>query len=157
MVKRLANLEGVDGEDLLILETAACYHDIGFVEQREGHEQVSIRIAEEVLPDFGYTPEQLNAITGIILATRMPQNPHTRSQAIIADADLDSLGRLDYWERSLLLRDELANFGLPIPMSDWCQRQRIFLTEHHYFTAAARQLRDAQKQRNLAALLEFIS
>jgi hypothetical protein len=36
----------------------------------------------------------------------------------------------------------------------WCERQREFLKQHHYFTESARRLRDIQKQVNMNFLLE---
>src|SRR5690606_38456243 len=45
--ERIALLEGVQGEDLFILQTAATYHDAGFVEQYENNEPVGARMAEE--------------------------------------------------------------------------------------------------------------
>ena len=56
---QFAALEGVTGEDLLLLRTAAVYHDAGFVEQHHAHEEGSARIAAAALPGFGYTPEQI--------------------------------------------------------------------------------------------------
>ena len=53
-VKKLATLSGITGERLLLLQTAAIYHDLGYVEQAADHEIVSVRIATETLPRFGY-------------------------------------------------------------------------------------------------------
>ena len=91
----LAALEGVTGEDLLLLRTAALYHDVGFVEQHHDHEAGSARIAAAVLPGFGYAPAQIQAIVGMILATQLPQTPHTLLEQIMADADLDILGHVE--------------------------------------------------------------
>jgi uncharacterized protein len=52
-VERLPALEGIAGEDLLLLSTAAYYHDLGFVEQLDGHEAAAVRIVSEVLPRLG--------------------------------------------------------------------------------------------------------
>jgi uncharacterized protein len=57
--ERLATLEGVDGEALLLVRTAAYYHDLGFVIQRADHEGASAQIAATILPDYGYTPAHI--------------------------------------------------------------------------------------------------
>src|SRR5205085_3432874 len=57
--ERLAALEGVSGEALLLLRTAAYFHDLGFIEQREQHELIGARVAAEALPHFGYRPDQI--------------------------------------------------------------------------------------------------
>jgi uncharacterized protein len=156
-VERLAALEGVDGEDLLLLRTAAYYHDLGFVEQPADHEATSVRIAAEVLPRFGYSPAQIEVIGGIILATRIPPEPRTHLQEIMADADLDLFGRDDFWPLNRTLRAELATLGRPMTDEAWHDSQLALLQAHRYFTASARTLRQGLKQRHieeLAALLE---
>jgi len=154
MAERLAGLEGIDGEDRMLLVTGAYFHDIGFVQRPENHELMGVQYVNHVLPQFGYSPAQLKVIEGIILATRIPQRPHNLLEEIVADADLDSLGRVDFWNRSLALRSEMAMLGMYFTDQEWCERQRGFLRQHHYFTASAKRLRDEQKQNNLNFLLE---
>ena len=40
-----------------LLKTAVCFHDVGFTEKRAYHEQVSVSIAQHMLPAFGYKQE----------------------------------------------------------------------------------------------------
>jgi len=155
--ERLAALEGVTGESLLLLRTAAWYHDIGFVEQRAEHETIGVRIAREVLPRFGYSPAHIEAIGGMILATKLPQSPHTLSEEILADADLDVLGRDDFLVRSRDLQAELAAFGTPTTDEQWFSGQLEFVQAHRYFTVAARTLRDTTKQANIEALISLLA
>src|SRR5687767_1915990 len=73
---RLAADEGVTGEDFTLLLTAVLFHDAGFLERMEEHEEASCRIASKILPDYGYSDEQIKRICGMIMATRIPQTPH---------------------------------------------------------------------------------
>ncbi len=155
--ERLAALEGVAGEELLLLRTAAYFHDLGFVEQRQDHEATGARLAAAALPRFGYSPAQIQAIVGMIMATRLPQRPHNLLEQLLADADLDILGRTDFLARNQALHAELATTAEPIPDADWYHAQLAFLRDHHYWTSAARALRDAGKQRNIAALNELLA
>jgi uncharacterized protein len=148
--QRLAFGEGVDGEPLHLLQTAAWFHDIGFIETRAGHEAISARIASEVLPGFGYSPAQVEIVLGIIGATVLPQSPVTILQQIMADADLDVLGREDYTVLNGELRRELAFYGQESSDSEWYVGQMEFLGGHSYFTASAHSLRDAGKLANMA-------
>jgi uncharacterized protein len=150
--ERLAALEGLEGESLLLLRTAALFHDLGFVERYADNEVVAARLATEVLPQWGYTPKQVQAIDGMIMATRLPQAPRTPLEEILADADLDVLGRKDFFDRNQALRAEMAAHSRPVSDHDWYDQQLRFLQGHHYFTASARRLRDAQKGRNLERL-----
>jgi predicted metal-dependent HD superfamily phosphohydrolase len=149
---RLAGACQLDQEDIWLLMVAAAFHDIGFLETREGHETAGVRIINQVLPDFGFCAEQIERMTYMILATRLPQSPNGLVDQILADADLDVLGREDFFERSELLRLEMAVYEKPQSPDEWYQGQLDFLAEHRYFTAAARELRDGGKEANREAI-----
>lgn len=151
-VETLARMEGVTGKSLVLLLTAAWFHDLGFVEQRLSHETISARMAAEILPDFGYSRAHIRIIRSIILATTLPQLPLTLLEEIMADGDLDLLGRDDFYTLNGNLRRELAFFGKEFSDREWYSGQHKFVAEHTYFTASARALRDAGKRKNVALL-----
>src|ERR1043165_5962010 len=104
-VERIAKCEKVTGdEDLLLLRTAALYHDSGFLKSYGGHEQDSCVIFREDAAKFGFTIEQSEIIEGLIMSTRVPQQPVGILQQIICDADLDYLAREDFYELPVGLR-----------------------------------------------------
>jgi len=150
--QKLAKGEGIKGESLDLLLAAAWFHDLGFVEARDGHEMIAARIASEVLPGLGFSNEQIQTVGNIIIATVLPQSPQTILDQIMADADLDVLGRDDFMLRNGNLRRELAAFGQEFTDLQWFSDQLGFLETHAYFTASARALRDAGKAKNVAAL-----
>ena len=150
--EKFAEGEGVNGESLNLLLTAAWFHDLGFIEVRVGHEVVGARIASEVLPGFGYSEEQIQIVKGIIMATVVPQSPLTILERIMADADLDVLGRDDFMLRNSNLRREQAFFGQEFTDPQWFSGQLKFVESHIYFTASARALRDAGQVKNVADL-----
>lgn len=156
-VERIARQEGLIGEALMLVRTAAYFHDIGFVRQTANHESLSANIAAQVLPSFGYGVAHIQIICGIIMATRVPQRPENRLEEILADADLDVLGRADFRVRNHALRAELAAAGLSTTDRAWYSSQLHFLQSHRYFTAAQREARDAQKQLNMAWLADLVS
>ncbi len=153
----LAYLEGISGESLLLLQTAAYYHDIGFVEQQHDHEAAGVCIARAVLPDCGYTQAHIDIIDGLIMATKLPQSPRTLLEQVMADADLDNLGRDDFLHWSLCLQQELAAHGTLLDNVAWYCRQMAFLSQHRYFTRSAHQIRDQGKQRNIATLYRLLT
>ncbi len=156
-MQRYAQIEGISGENLLLLQTAAYFHDIGFIKQRQDHEQISIQIAGQVLPFFGYSSEQVKVIQSMIMATRLPQNPQTLEEAILADADLDVLGREDYMSRNQALREELAAAGRVMSDEEWYSSQLNFIQSHTYFTQAARSLRNARQQQNVSLMSDLLA
>ena len=152
----LASNLGVTGLDNMLLLTGAYFHDIGYIEKMEDHETTSARIASEALPGFGYSPEQIETIRRIIMATKLPQSPHTLLEEIMADADLDVLGRDDFLKRSQDLRAELAALGISSSDQAWYRSQLKFIKAHNYFTPAAHVLRDEKKRKNIAALVSLL-
>lgn len=155
-VETFANMEGITGESFFLLLTAAWFHDLGFVDQAVYHELISARYAVEVLPGFGYTAEQIETIRWIIYATILPQYPKTILEQIMADADLDVLGRDDFMLSNGNLRRELAFAGKYYSDAEWYAGQIKFVEGHTYFTSAARTLRDAGQAKNIAELKQLL-
>ncbi len=150
--RRLAQAEGIKGEDLKLLLTAAMYHDCGFIVQAREHERISCEIARETLPGFGYSAAQIERICGMIMATQVPQQPHNLLEEILCDADLDYLGRDDFETIGNRLSLELQVYGLIGGQHEWNALQIKFLEAHHYFTATAIATRKPQKDAHLAQL-----
>ncbi len=153
-VARIASGEHITGETLTLLLTAAYFHDIGFTQQRQEHEAIGARIAADMLPDFGYTAEQIALIQSMIMATHIPQLAATPLEQILADADLDVLGRDDFFSRNKALRDEVEAFAGKQADIAWYEGQIRFMRNHRYFTATARALRDTAKSRHIALMAE---
>ena len=151
--ERLGEASGLDGAQMLLLTTAALFHDTGFLLSYEAHEDHSIRLARVTLPDFGYTAEHIEAIADLIGATRMPQRPHGQLQELLCDADLDLLGREDFLPLNHALLTELRHYSTrPITENVWLHDQMRFLEDHHFFSPAALALRSSGKARNLALM-----
>lgn len=149
---RFGRDSGFKGEDLGLIETAAIYHDIGYLVGRQEHENIGVDICYEVLPTFGYRPAHLERIAAMIMATQLPQNATTLEARIIADADMDSLGREDFLHTSLALRRELESIGIYRTDAEWFRGQLFFLKNHRYFTNAAQRLRQQGKEKNMQLL-----
>ena len=119
----------------------------GFLRQYDDHEQVGVEISTELLPRYGFGPEDIACIAGCIRATRPLAQPENLLQAMLTDADLDVLGRDDFMTRGQALWAEVsAVLGLT-SWESWLQEQRAFLCRHRYRTVAARTLRDEGKRR----------
>jgi uncharacterized protein len=155
-VTRLAISLGLPDEQRHLVEVAAAFHDLGFIYQYTGHEQVSAELAAQVLPGCGFTVDQIRAVLGMIMATRLPQSPHDLLEQIVADADMDVLGREDFWLRNQGLRAEVATYGHPMSDNAWYNQQLQFLKSHRYFTLPAEQLRGAGKRQNIAKIEAYL-
>ena len=147
---RIAANEGItDEEELKLLRVAVLFHDAGFIYIYKGHEEKSCDMAREFLPSFGFNEEQLAIIYGLINATRLPQDPHTHLERIIADADLDYLGREDFYPIAKTLYDEFRIYLGVKDEEEWNRIQLNFLRNHHYHTSYSLRVREPQKQKRL--------
>ena len=144
--------EGISDEEMLLLKTAALFHDSGQSIQTRDHELIGTGIAAEILPKFGYSPDQICAINEIIMATKLPPQPTTLLQKIICDADLDYLGRSDFIPVSNMLYKELHEQKLIGSINDWNKLQVKFLSIHQYFTETGNKLREVNKQTQIDRL-----
>jgi class 3 adenylate cyclase/predicted metal-dependent HD superfamily phosphohydrolase len=147
-VERIALWEGVKGEDLYLLKTAALFHDAGFIHSYESNEPIGAEMAKEMLPNFGYTKDQIEQVIELIAATKIPHNPKNKLEEIICDADLDYLGRNDFYLVAETLRRELVKFNkIPDEEKVWCEMNVKFLSVHQYFTDSAQSRRGPEKQK----------
>jgi ligand-binding sensor domain-containing protein/class 3 adenylate cyclase/predicted metal-dependent HD superfamily phosphohydrolase len=147
--ERIAKYEGIDGEELFLLKTAALFHDAGFIHEYNKNEHLGVTMAKEILPNYGFTDKQLKTIEALILATEIPQTPHNLLEMIMCDADLDYLGREDFYEISDSLKNELVKFGKISGDRQWDQMQISFLEKHHYFTKSSIEIRQPEKLKRI--------
>jgi predicted metal-dependent HD superfamily phosphohydrolase len=156
-IERIALMEGVVGEELFLLKTAALYHDSGFVQQYETNESIGADMAKDALHQFGYTPEQIEVVQQLILATKVPQQPNNHLEQIICDADLDYLGRDDFHSIADNLKLELLERNKIQNDKQWDEIQIKFLEAHHYFTSSAIKLRQEKKVKNIEDIKNRLS
>jgi len=148
----LSDLEKISSYQKELALTAALFHDAGFIIGANCHEEESCRIAEEYLPNYGYDFDDLEAIKGMIMATKLPQTPKNLLEQIIADADLDYLGRDDFFPISEGLYQEFLLARVIDNYNDWNKLQVSFFENHHYFTSSAQTIRNQKKANNLALI-----
>jgi len=147
--KMLAKMEQINAYQTQLVLTAACYHDSGFLNSSTGHEEISCMIASQNLRLFKYSQDEIDLICEMIRATRIPQSPKNHLEQIIADADLDYLGRNDFFTISQKLFKELLHTGVISDEAEWNAVQLSFIEGHHYFTKSASILREDKKQSNI--------
>lgn len=148
--------EGVTEEEMLILKTAALFHDTGHTISYDNHEYFSCLIAKDILPEYGYTCSQIEKICDLIMSTKLPPNPANNLEKIMCDADLDYLGRSDMIPVSNLLFLELKERSKIQSLKEWNKLQVRFITQHQYFTETARNLREVNKQMQIERIRNLI-
>lgn len=154
---QLADTLLLDADDREALELAALFHDTGFTEVYDGHEEVSCQIAEAFLKAEGYPQETLQKVIRCIACTKISLQPESLLEMALRDADLAHLASNDYLNAVDGLRREWAAL-LEESYSDqeWYALNHKFLKGHSYYTHAARELWDASKAANQKALKKLV-
>jgi predicted metal-dependent HD superfamily phosphohydrolase len=152
-VERIALGENIsDKNDILLLRVAALFHDTGFLEVYKHHEDMSCEIMMRHIEDGDLTPDELEKVKGMIMATKIPQTPYNKLEEIICDADLDYLGRDDFEPISLGLKEEFLEYGVIKSEADWDPLQIRFFEMHSYFTKTCQADRAPKKAIHLGEL-----
>ncbi|MBT8185503.1 MAG: HD domain-containing protein [Eudoraea sp.] len=141
----------IDEESANLIRIAAIGHDMGYLKTPVDHEEVGIiEIRPFLQPILSET--EIELVSGMIRATKVPQNPTNFYEEILADADLDYLGRKDYDILSAGLYKEFLYYEVVSNDMDWLNVQINFLENHRYHTAFAKENRCELKLKKLKEL-----
>ena len=138
--KKIIQYLQIPDEDAEIIIISAWFHDIGFCETYYGHEDESIRLANQYLKDLGYETDKIALVLSCIEATKIPQNPKNILGEILCDSDLHHLGSTNYFSYNRLLRTEWSNeCDKSFTDLEWYRLNKDFLENHKYFTQYGQQ------------------
>lgn len=151
--KLIGKAEGLNASELEIVKLAAIFHDLGYVEKIDGHEDSSAKFAEEFLIKENYPKSKIEKVKNCILATKVPQKPNNILEQVICDSDLSHLGKKTFKKRNDLFRQEFEfHFGRELTDYEFLKNSIDFMNHHKFFTEYANQELEPQKQRNLSKL-----
>lgn len=157
ITEELCLMESIGVYESMLLKTAALFHDSGFIKNNKDHETLGCAIAREHLPRYDYTPLEIERICSMIMATKIPQSPANFLEAILCDADLDYLGREDFFDIGSTLFQELKTYQVLQREEDWNRLQVSFLEKHAFFTPTNQRRRAPRKQVYLEQLKQVVA
>ena len=157
ITEELCYKERVSPYQALLLKTAALFHDSGFTIDNRNHEELGCRIARKHLPRFDFSDQAIEIICGMIMATKIPQTPRNKLEKIICDADLDYLGRDDFYDVGNTLFEELKMHNVLQTEAAWNKLQVSFLENHNFWTPTNKQRRAPIKGRYLRELRKRVN
>ena len=107
--------------DFFIVETAAWFHDTGYLNgAQHDHEMRSAAIAEAFLQSKEPDAAIIQQVKDCILATRIPQLPQNLLQQIVCDADLFHLGTDNFRALNKKMKKEAEiHRGKKIEKEEW--------------------------------------
>ena len=90
----------------------------------------------------------------MILSTDLERDPKTHVEKIICDADLDHLGREDFFKLDGRLREGRGARGIDVSDDEkWYKGTLEIIKKHQYYTESQKNLREKEKQRNIKKLV----
>ena len=152
---RIAISEKISEHDRELLIAAAYFHDTGYIREYAKNEPIAARMAGRILKLIGYKPKEIEKIQKMILATDLAREPKTHVEKILCDADLDNLGRQDFFKLDSKLREGRRLRGLDVSDdAKWYKGTLEVMKNHRYYTKSQIELRKEQKQKNIGRLLK---
>lgn len=149
----LAKEEGLTEKEILLIRTAALYHDCGFIFQHHENESHAVDLAEKELPNYQYKREEIQLVCEMIHSTQTTSHVQNIYDEILSDADHDYFGRDDYFQIANDLRNELQFYGRLFTEVEWLNFQLNYLDKQHVFlTKTAIHKRQTKKQENINQL-----
>ncbi|MGD9900412.1 MAG: Pycsar system effector family protein [Calditrichaceae bacterium] len=152
-IREIAQESGVNDSDLELLTIAAWFHDTGYIDKYEGHEEISVKYAEDFLNKQKYPDEKINKILSLIRATKYDRKPADKLEKIMRDADILHIGRKGASKKTQALREEWELIlNKKYTDSEWDKLTRDFYASVKFYTDYANREYSERKLRNLSKL-----
>jgi len=155
-VKELIEAEQLDLDAAEVLELAAWFHDLGYVEGAQDHEARSMEMAKSFLQAHQYPEGKIATICNCIAATKVGSTPETLLEKLLVDADFSHFASKNYEEISDLLREELSQVHQKTYTDQaWIEKNIDMFNQHHrFYSNHAIQQWQPIKSKNLLRLIK---
>jgi hypothetical protein len=150
-VELLATAENLPEEEFVNLKLATVFLFTGFITDYEKPMEASMRLVEEILPNYGFDQENIET-TKILIRNSFTDHLETASDNILHDARYDYLGRVDYMKLTDKLLRERTEYGKHSDKKSWIEIQKKQLSDKEFITKTARLLRSVKVEDQIAAL-----
>lgn len=150
-VEILSTAENLPDEEFINLKLASVFLLTGFITDYEKPMEASFRLAEEILPRYGFSQENVE-ITRKLIKNSFEDNQETLSDNILHDARYDYLGRIDYLKLTEKLFRERTEYGKLSDNDSWIEIQTGFLSDHDFRTNTAKIMRSIPIEDQISVL-----
>jgi hypothetical protein len=148
--KEIAGHYNLSENDMLVLFTAAWFHDTGHLFcDPVGHEEKSVEIMRSFMTANIVDENIIKNAEDCILSTRMPRNPVTLLQEIICDADTYHFGTREFKVTNKLAMQEIKLRTGKLERFDFDKNTIKMLETHHFYTTYCKDLLSKTKQKNM--------
>jgi hypothetical protein len=154
-VDLLSNAEKLSEEEYINLRLATIFLFTGFISDYDRPMEGSCQIAEEILPKFGFSKDNVDAAKSIIINS-FNEKTETIPDSILHDARYDYFGRVDFIKLTEKLLKEETEYGKVGDSKTWMQNQKKVLSEYEFITSTAKLLKSVSVKDQVTALDTFI-
>lgn len=156
-IKILAKEENISPDDTENLLLAGWFHDLGYVDNADNHEEESRKIASDFLKHHQFPEERIAKIGELILATDKFYKPKNHLEEVIKDADLYHLASDDYFRICENLRQEIKEVHhQKFSKQQWAELNIVFFSKHQFYTKYAKENWQPIKEKNVDKILSNI-
>lgn len=147
-VRSIGQEENLDDESLEIVQLAAWFHDTGFRDTYEGHEEKSSQIAKEFLSSVNVSPDKIEKVVNCILVTQYGKTPANKLEEVLCDADMIHITKEDYELYADNLRTELSKEKKEqFTDIEWWQVNLEFVSRFKFHTTYGKEVLTAAKEK----------
>lgn len=157
--EKLIEKEPVSQTEKTALLLAAWFHDTGYTDGGEHHEQRSIGVLRDFAQNRSIDPETLSLASQLIAATEFSNEPKTKPEQIIRDADSAHFADPNYLALCELLREEWKLLGhKQYTDLEWALENRHILAQcHRYYSDYAKRKWQPLKDVNIGLVQQRIN
>ena len=139
-----------------LLSISAYFHDTGYDQGPEGHEDRGKIYARTFLETNQIPEVDIQLVEELIDATKRKVQPISLLQKILRDADVSHIGSDHYWDRCSRVRQELLLTRKKfVPEAEWSELELAFIQNHQFHTDSAFTLYGKKKQKNIRRLKSY--
>ena len=148
--KEIAGHYHVSEKEMLILYTAAWFHDTGYLfTDPSRHEVMSADVMRKFMLDHTNDSEIINEVEQCIMATKSPRNPTNLLQQIICDADTYNLGTKEFKDTNKRVREEIRLKNGYVDKIQFSKDTIKMLEEHQFYTTYCKEQLSTTKELNM--------
>ncbi|ANF49998.1 phosphohydrolase [Chryseobacterium glaciei] len=141
----------VSNEDQEKVLLALWFHDTGYIECAQNHEEKGVEILKDFLQKENYSENYIEDVSKLILATKITYEPQNLLEKIAKDADCSHFASHDYNDISDSLRKEWELTNVRCFSNDeWNEGNLDMLkNKHQYYTDYAKENWNPLKKKNI--------
>lgn len=155
LTELIGRAEDISQEELLLCRTASLLVDTGHLCNYEDYKNERVRFAQEVLPKFRYSNDQVMAVCHLLQSLKSTETNKSKTEAILIDAYHNYFGRVDFIDYSKKHYEELKERISSLSEKEWFYHELRAMEHFKFFTKTARMLQEVSSEEQIRKIKDF--